>query len=665
MGCICETIPCRDCDRDIGNMTKLSDCAERRCAPNLYHPLSLYKNGVSVVDSPDGRLLLRATFTKTSGFPITPINKTRNRIRLRICRPPSAVRISSGLPLRRSRHHQRRPKTRLGDGLDESGPGLPPAADVVKAAISVTVCDACPSEGSVDAIAGGGFVRYVELLPSRVALESILPCTFVCALPSTTRVPSPRNPSGRRRTGLFAGRVPEAKSRVILLRPVLLKLVSATTTSAMQSIHRSKNGDADLSAAGWGGFCIGGKVLLTVGTRNAGNEREFPRASGRDSEGESLNFQWHSEARLAKISVDSATLGTASERGLCRRLHARGTDANAGERAPTWDCNTSKRRSDVLLGFSTEALPSDSWLSEAAISPKGARACLGMTARKGPVGSRERPAVYLGMRTKNEVFVDGLLRPTPATCLQGSNERNRQAVKVSGTLFCPLLFQADESVGDAARSQLRIFFLSSTTLKPLRCSAMLKRAANPPWASFLRPTCDVAQTVDVDAVEEIFAVGPAALEPTSREETPIPAALQAMADEDMGAPQTGSLDGVSPPSELVENAVAAAREDEVQSLDHATHPHHHNLLAPLTPNPAPNLPIFHGADTGTEYEIEYSLEVPQGQSTLGELVYLIQAGGASFHSNLVGDPAMLNRPEVQAQLATAFAQFLFDPNPRA
>nr|GAT50970.1 predicted protein [Mycena chlorophos] len=206
---------------------------------------------------------------------------------------------------------------------------------------------------------------------------------------------------------------------------------------------------------------------------------------------------------------------------------------------------------------------------------------------------------------------------------------------------------------------------------------------------------DVAQTVDVDAVEESSAVGPTAQE-HSREETRLPAPLRGpcttpdrtdrahypipMVNEDTGAAQTGppALDGVSPPPELVENAVAVAREDSLIQ-DHATHwhPHRHNLLALLRPT----LPIFHGADTiknGTGPSplgaaqsllvlpgIEYILDVPLGQSNLGELIYLIHAGGASFHSNVVGDPALLSRSEVQAQLATAFAEFLFDPNPHA
>nr|GAT50971.1 predicted protein [Mycena chlorophos] len=233
--------------------------------------------------------------------------------------------------------------------------------------------------------------RYVEIL--HVALDSlrILRITFVCALPSTIHPPSLCRPLCEILPVVIESAslqvvFPKPDSRVVLLclhpqsdgRPVFLKLVFAAAPSAIQSMFWPKNGDAVLSPAGWtrDGFCICGKVMLTVGTRNAGNEREFAWARGREGE----SFQWRARLleetlkrvlrRLASIGVDSAALGTASEHGAHRGLHTRGTDTTSGE-----------------------------------------------------------PAVYLGMK------FSVLLRPTPATCLQGSNERNRQDVKYAACPF--------------------------------------------------------------------------------------------------------------------------------------------------------------------------------------------------------------------------------------
>nr|GAT57230.1 predicted protein [Mycena chlorophos] len=49
-----------------GEVKKVLDCGEETCAWSLYHPLSLYRNGCSIVDSEEGKLLLQATFTRTA-----------------------------------------------------------------------------------------------------------------------------------------------------------------------------------------------------------------------------------------------------------------------------------------------------------------------------------------------------------------------------------------------------------------------------------------------------------------------------------------------------------------------------------------------------------------------------------------------------------------------
>ncbi|KAF7319652.1 hypothetical protein HMN09_00305700 [Mycena chlorophos] len=73
------TAPCADCGEPAptGEVKKVLDCGEETCPWSLYHPLSLYRNGCSIVDSDQGKLLLRASFTNT------PINEHRMRFTMK------------------------------------------------------------------------------------------------------------------------------------------------------------------------------------------------------------------------------------------------------------------------------------------------------------------------------------------------------------------------------------------------------------------------------------------------------------------------------------------------------------------------------------------------------------------------------------------------------
>nr|GAT54947.1 predicted protein [Mycena chlorophos] len=74
------TAPCADCGEPAptGEVKKVLDCGEEICPWSLYHPLSLYRNGCSIVDSDQGKLLLRASFTNT------PVNEHRMRFTMKV-----------------------------------------------------------------------------------------------------------------------------------------------------------------------------------------------------------------------------------------------------------------------------------------------------------------------------------------------------------------------------------------------------------------------------------------------------------------------------------------------------------------------------------------------------------------------------------------------------
>nr|GAT56704.1 predicted protein [Mycena chlorophos] len=67
-----------------GEYKKVLDCGEETCAWSLYHPLSLYRNGCSIVDSDEGKLLLQASFTRTA------VNEHRTRLTMSVKIQPLA-----------------------------------------------------------------------------------------------------------------------------------------------------------------------------------------------------------------------------------------------------------------------------------------------------------------------------------------------------------------------------------------------------------------------------------------------------------------------------------------------------------------------------------------------------------------------------------------------
>nr|GAT48115.1 predicted protein [Mycena chlorophos] len=74
------TAPCEHCGepKPTGEVKKVLDCGEEACAYSLYNPLSLYRNGCSIVNSDEGKLLLRASFSRTA------VNEHRTRLTMRV-----------------------------------------------------------------------------------------------------------------------------------------------------------------------------------------------------------------------------------------------------------------------------------------------------------------------------------------------------------------------------------------------------------------------------------------------------------------------------------------------------------------------------------------------------------------------------------------------------
>nr|GAT47693.1 predicted protein [Mycena chlorophos] len=66
------------CTNITNSLEKISDCNQPSCEWSLYHPLSLYRHGRSIVESTEGKLLLRATFSRT------PISEDRIRLSMRV-----------------------------------------------------------------------------------------------------------------------------------------------------------------------------------------------------------------------------------------------------------------------------------------------------------------------------------------------------------------------------------------------------------------------------------------------------------------------------------------------------------------------------------------------------------------------------------------------------
>nr|GAT49534.1 predicted protein [Mycena chlorophos] len=83
-------------DHDSTALVKVADCADESesCASSVFHQLSLYRNGYSLVRSDEGFLLLRAVFT--SGHPVPGQTRLSMRVTIqRLAEWPSFVPAAS------------------------------------------------------------------------------------------------------------------------------------------------------------------------------------------------------------------------------------------------------------------------------------------------------------------------------------------------------------------------------------------------------------------------------------------------------------------------------------------------------------------------------------------------------------------------------------------